>query len=185
MYYEIERYTDLTPADLVDLQKIVKGAGAGVYILKQREFQKAGMAESVPTAGLFGATVTGLIRLTPYGQEILQRTQQLKSGELTLPQALPDEMLRHLSRATPVLISNRIKKHLNINLGSAGVKLLLQLAGAPHAYRWLCRIYGGFLLNEPKSAGLIAGEEKRGSLWTITLTGIDLLKQAAPLLGGS
>ena len=185
MYYEIERYTDLTPADLVDLQKIAKGTGAGVHILKQREFLKASMADSVPTDGLFCATATGLIQITPYGQEILDRARQLKSGELTLPQALPEEMIRHLSRVTPVLISNRIKKHLNINLGSAGVKLLLQLAGSPHAYRWLCRIYGGFLLNEPKAAGLIAGEERRGSLWTITDSGIDLLKQAAPLLGGS
>jgi hypothetical protein len=185
VYYEIERYTDLTPADLADLQKIAKGTGARIHILKQREFQRSGMIEPIPTEGLFGATATGLMQLTSYGQEILQRAQQLKSGELTLSQALPDEMLRRLSLVTPVLISNRIKKHLSVNLGSAGVKLLLQLAGSPHAYRWICRIYGGFTLNEPKFAGLISGEEKRGSLWAITGAGIDLLQQAAPLLSQS
>ncbi len=185
MYYEIERYTDLTAGDLADLQKIAQGTGAGVHVLKQREFRRTGLVESVPTEGLFGVTPAGLMQLSSYGQEVLRRTQQLRSGELILPKALPDEMFQHLSRVSPVRISYRIKKHMNFNLGSASVKLLLQLASSPHSYRWLCRIYGPFLLNESKSAGLIAGEEKRGALWSITDAGIDLLQRAALPLGQS
>ena len=184
--YGLERLTDLTPKNLDDLRKIRDGEAASIHPSARIQFVKDGLAERVETFGLFGAQPAlgeRALKLSEHGKEVLARAEAYLAGTWQPPKSLLSAKdMELLEKASKVSIANRLKKHLNLEVDSTGVKLMLALAKSPESNRWLGSVYGYWTMPKIAKLGLIAGESKRGALWMLTRTGALALAEAASIL---
>lgn len=170
---DLERLTDLSAAHLTALQQIDHGHALQVNKLLLRQFIQDGLVEAANSGH----------KLTRHGADVLQRAANLFSGKWVPQPSIPEESINILSTKQGYRVARVIEKHLGVCLSGNSMKVLLHLSRSPNSYRWLCRIFGKESLTPPLEAGLVDGQEKRGSLWTITDAGKDLLLRAIPFLG--
>jgi hypothetical protein len=114
------------------------------------------------------------LTLTPYGKTLLQRVKRLEAGKIPAPETFCN---CDIDLMDTIKTARQLRKEFPW-IRSVHLKLMRKLYKQPElAYQYLCMIYGQIEVHLLLDKGLILGERKLGSPFTLSGIGRNMLKK--------
>lgn len=118
------------------------------------------------------------LTITPYGKTLLQRVKRLEAGKIPAPKTFCN---CDIDLMDTIKAARQLKKEFPW-IRSVHLKLMRKLYKQPElAYQYLCMLFGQIEVHLLLEKGLILGERKLGSPFTISESGKVLLIKATKI----
>jgi hypothetical protein len=119
------------------------------------------------------------LTITPYGKTLLQRVKRLEEGKIPAPETFCN---CDIDSMDTVKVARLLRKEYTW-IRSVHLKVMRRLYKTPEiAYKFLCMVFGDQPINMLLDKGLILGERKIGSPFTISESGKCLLIRVAEIM---